>query len=161
MTQSKLTVSPHKRSHIPDIANIVRAARVDAAALDTGWYDQLVDDPAAGACVTFEGRVRNHDGGRGVCQLEYSAHPTAETVLRKIADDVARAQPGARAIAVGHRIGLLNVGDVALYVVVSAAHRRQAFAACEELVEAVKREVPIWKLQSFTEGAEHEWVGAP
>ncbi|RFA14898.1 molybdenum cofactor biosynthesis protein MoaE [Subtercola boreus] len=111
-----------------------------------------------GAVVTFGGIVRDHDDGRGVTRLSYSGHPSAGEVIRQVADDVAAAHPGTR-LAVAHRIGDLDIGDVALACAVSAAHRGAAFAACAALVDEVKARVPIWKEQFFTDGTA-EWVGS-
>ena len=116
-----------------------------------------VDDAAAGATVSFSGVVRDHDGGRGVSALEYHGHPTAASVVARVAGEIA-ARPGVIAVAVSHRIGLLKVGDVALAAAVSAAHRREAFAACIDLVDEVKRHLPVWKRQVFDDGTD-EWVG--
>lgn len=116
-----------------------------------------VDDAAAGATVSFSGVVRDHDGGRGVTALEYHGHPTAASVVARVAGEIA-ARPGVIAVAVSHRIGLLEVGDVALAAAVSAAHRREAFAACIDLVDEVKRQLPVWKRQVFDDGTD-EWVG--
>ena len=116
-----------------------------------------VDDAAAGATVSFSGVVRDHDGGRGVSALEYHGHPTAASVVARVADEIA-ARPGVIAVAVSHRIGLLKVGDIALAAAVSAAHRREAFAACIDLVDEVKRQLPVWKRLVFDDGTD-EWVG--
>ena len=117
-----------------------------------------VDDPAAGAVVTFGGVVRNHDGGRSVTEIEYVGHPTAGQVVADVAADVAARFP-VDAVAVVHRVGTLGVGDVALAAAVSAAHRAEAFAATAELVEEVKRRLPVWKRQVFPDGS-HEWTGS-
>jgi molybdopterin synthase catalytic subunit len=109
--------------------------------------------------VLFTGEVREHDGGRHVVELEYVGHPTATTILREIAAEIAADIPDG-AVAVSHRIGLLKVGDIALVAAVSAPHRAQAFAACQRLVDEVKRRLPIWKRQVFLDGTE-EWVNFP
>jgi molybdopterin synthase catalytic subunit len=113
---------------------------------------------ADGAVVTFEGVVRDHDGGRGVELLEYEAHPDAAATLHAVAAAVAVDHPGTRIAAV-HRVGVLRIGDVALVAAVASAHRAEAFAACAALVDRIKDEVPIWKHQRFTDGTD-EWVGA-
>lgn len=118
-----------------------------------------VDDPAAGGVNLFSGVVRDHDGGRAVDLLEYSAHPTAEVRLRELADEVAAAYDVV-ALAAVHRTGRLLVGDVAVLVAVSAAHRGTAYDASRVLIDRLKAEVPIWKHQVFADGTE-EWVGAP
>ncbi|MDQ1128607.1 molybdenum cofactor biosynthesis protein MoaE [Microbacterium sp. SORGH_AS_0888] len=114
--------------------------------------------PSAGAIVTFDGAVRDHDEGRGVTALRYSAHPSAADVIASVAREIAAEFPDVT-LAVAHRIGDLVVGDCALACVVSSAHRREAFAACAELVDRVKERVPIWKEQVFVTG-ETEWVNA-
>jgi molybdopterin synthase catalytic subunit len=134
-------------------------ARVVDAPLSVAEHEDAVADKAAGAVVSFAGVVRDHDGGRGVTELEYVGHPSAQDVLVELAAEFA-ARPDLHAVAVSHRIGMLGVGDVALACAVSAAHRGEAFAACAELVDEVKRRLPIWKRQVFTDG-EEEWVACP
>jgi molybdopterin synthase catalytic subunit len=109
-----------------------------------------------GAVVSFSGVVRDHDGGRSVSALEYQAHPEAERFLADCCREVA-ASTGLRVAAV-HRVGALEIGDTALVAAVAAPHRREAFEACAELVELIKRRVPIWKRQRFGDGVS-EWVG--
>jgi molybdopterin synthase catalytic subunit len=134
-------------------------ARVVDAPLSVAEHEDAVADKAAGAVVSFAGVVRDHDGGRGVTELEYVGHPSAQDVLVELAAEFA-ARPELHAVAVSHRIGMLGIGDVALACAVSAAHRGEAFAACAELVDEVKRRLPIWKRQVFTDG-EEEWVACP
>lgn len=117
-----------------------------------------VQDPAAGGVNVFVGAVRNHDHGSGVTRLEYTAHPTAQALLAEVAAEVA-ADFDAIAIAAVHRIGVLEVGDLAVVSAVSAAHRDQAFAASRALIDRLKDRVPIWKHQVFEDGTE-EWVGS-
>jgi molybdopterin synthase catalytic subunit len=117
-----------------------------------------VEGPDRGAIVTFAGVVRDHDDGRGVERLSYSAHPSADATLKTVAAEIAAAHPEVR-IAVLHRTGELAIGDVALACAVSSAHRAAAFAACAALVDEVKSRVPIWKEQFFDDGSA-EWVGA-
>lgn len=138
---------------------IVLRAMVGGEPLDVDEHARLVDHPAAGAVVTFAGVVRDHDGGRAVLGLEYSAHPTATAVVAQVAADVAARSNGVRALAVSHRVGRLAIGDVALACAVAADHRREAFEACAELVEEVKRVLPVWKHQAFADGAD-EWVNS-
>ena len=134
-------------------------ARVVDEPLSVAEHEDAVTDKAAGAVVSFAGVVRDHDGGRSVTELEYVGHPTAQDTLAVIAAEFA-ARPGLTAVAVSHRLGMLGIGDVALACAVSAAHRGEAFTACAELVDEVKRRLPIWKRQVFTDGAE-EWVACP
>ena len=106
---------------------------------------------AAGAVVTFEGVVRNHDADRGVSGIGYSCHPTAGQIVKEIARDVAE-RGQVRALGVVHRVGDLSVGEAALAVAVSSDHRAEAFAVCGEIVEEVKKRLPVWKRQTFSDG---------
>ncbi|MEU3754714.1 molybdenum cofactor biosynthesis protein MoaE [Streptomyces olivoreticuli] len=115
-------------------------------------------DDAAGGTALFVGTVRDHDGGTDVTGLGYSAHPSAEAEMRRIAEKVAADFP-VRALAAVHRVGELSVGDLAVVVAVSCPHRAEAFEACRRLIDDLKREVPIWKHQTFANGTD-EWVGA-
>ena len=118
-----------------------------------------VADPAAGGVVSFTGLVRADDGGRGVTELEYSAHPSAAAALVEVVQQVATDLDVIGLSAV-HRTGLLAVGDVAVVVAASAAHRGEAFEAARRLIDDLKATVPIWKRQVFDDGAQ-EWVGTP
>ncbi|MEE2031200.1 molybdenum cofactor biosynthesis protein MoaE [Rhodococcus chondri] len=131
-------------------------ARISSEPLDVAAVDAAVAGPEHGAVVLFSGVVRNHDGGQSVTALEYQAHPDAEAFLRRCCEQVA-AESGLPVAAV-HRVGDLTIGDLALVAAVAAPHRAEAFATCADLVERIKREVPIWKRQRFTDGAS-EWVG--
>ncbi|WP_156725963.1 molybdenum cofactor biosynthesis protein MoaE [Streptomyces apocyni] len=115
-------------------------------------------DDAAGGTALFVGTVRNHDGGADVDALGYSCHPSAEAELRRVAEKVVAEHP-VRALAAVHRVGDLVVGDLAVVVAVSCPHRAEAFAACRQLIDDLKHEVPIWKHQTFSDGTD-EWVGA-
>jgi len=118
-----------------------------------------VGGPGAGGLVVFIGVVRDNDDGRGVERLDYSAHPEAAPALERVARGVAEAVP-VLALAAVHRVGSLAVGDLAVVVAASAAHRGEAFTACRRLIDELKAEVPIWKHQRFTSG-DDEWVGLP
>jgi molybdopterin synthase catalytic subunit len=137
----------------------VRIVEVRDTALDLAAHEQAVADPRAGAVVSFQGVVRDHDDGKDVTLLEYEGHPNAAAVLREVAGDIA-ADPEVYAVAVSHRVGVLQIGDVALVAAVSTAHRAAAFAACTRLVDEAKARLPIWKRQVFADGAE-EWVNCP
>jgi molybdopterin synthase catalytic subunit len=143
---------------LPDVSSPLIARVVDVP-LSVAEHEDAVADKAAGAVVSFAGVVRDHDGGRSVTELEYVGHPSAQDVITEIAAEFA-ARPGMHAVAVSHRIGMLGIGDVALACAVSAAHRGEAFTACAELVDEVKKRLPIWKRQVFTDG-EEEWVACP
>ena len=122
-------------------------------------HEALVADQAAGAVVSFAGVIRDHDGGRSVLRLEYSAHPSAQNTLTDVVTDVADHTDGVRAVAASHRIGALAIGDAALVVAVSADHRSAAFTACARLVNEIKARLPVWKHQFFADGTD-EWVGS-
>lgn len=153
---------------------VVRAV-LSAEPISVDQAIAAVESDTAGAVVSFSGVVRNHDGGKAVERLSYSAHPTAHQVMADVvarlvaeqdavAGDAAGETPAGRAgqpvrIWAAHRIGMLEIGDPALVCAVSAAHRGQAFAVCSELVDRIKEQVPIWKEQFFSDGTV-EWVGA-
>jgi molybdopterin synthase catalytic subunit len=124
--------------------------------LDAAAVEAAVLSRADGALVTFRGVIRDHDAGHAVTRLDYSAHPDAEAFLRATCDRIA-ASTGLT-VAAAHRIGALDIGDVALVAAVAAPHRAEAFAACADLVDAIKAEVPIWKRQHSPDGTT-EWVG--
>lgn len=122
----------------------------------TTWSTEL-DDLSAGAFITFEGRVRNHADGRQVESLIYEAYEAlALTEGERILTE-AHAQFEIQCAACVHRIGHLSIGDTAIWVGVSAAHRGDAFAACRFIVDEVKRRVPIWK-KEFYHGGDSTWV---
>lgn len=135
----------------------VRAVAVREGTLDVRAVAASVRDDAAGAVVTFEGVVRDHDRGRPVVSIQYEAHPSAEQVLVDVAREASQRHPGCL-LAVEHRVGVLAVGEIALVAAASAAHRREAFAATSELVDLVKEKLPVWKRQVFADGSD-EWVG--
>jgi molybdopterin synthase catalytic subunit len=140
------------------VTAVLRAELTDQpVALDE--LEALVAHDAAGAVVGFAGVVRDHDNGRAVERIEYSAHPSAQGVLADIVAEVAKDAQGVRAVAACHRIGLLAVGDAALVAAVSADHRQGAFATCLQLVDAIKAQLPVWKHQFFADGTD-EWVNS-
>lgn len=140
--------------------DVVLRAVVTEDPLDVEEHARLVARSAAGAVVSFSGVVRDHDGGKGVRALEYSGHPSAAEVIGRVAAQITAAHPEVLGLAVSHRIGPLAIGDSALACAVAAAHREAAFAACAALVDEVKLQLPIWKRQEFSDGAE-QWVNAP
>jgi molybdenum cofactor synthesis domain-containing protein len=140
-------------------ARVLRAV-VTEESLSVDEHASLVANRAAGAVVTFAGVVRDHDRARSVRELSYSGHPSATEVIERVAGEIAASRPGLRGIAVSHRIGPLQIGDVALACAVSGEHRAEAFQACSDLVDEVKRQLPIWKHQIFTDGTD-EWVNCP
>ncbi|MCH7229387.1 molybdenum cofactor biosynthesis protein MoaE [Glycomyces sp. L485] len=134
-------------------------ARISEATIEVAEHERAVSVDVAGAVVTFSGNVRDHDHGRGVKALGYEGHPSAEPILREIAEEIV-SRPGVHGVAVSHRVGDLAIGDAALVAAVSAEHRREAFEACADLVDEVKSRLPIWKHQFFTDGGD-EWVNCP
>jgi molybdopterin synthase catalytic subunit len=136
--------------------NVIRLAGLRDEPLSVDEVMRAVTDPAAGGIAVFTGVVRDHDGGRPVRRLTYSAHPSAEAELNRVAGKIAVAYD-LRAVAVLHRLGPLGVGETAVIVAVSSPHRGDAFDACRALIDEVKSAVPIWKQQEFGNG-ESEWV---
>ncbi|KDA06812.1 molybdenum cofactor biosynthesis protein MoaE [Microbacterium sp. CH12i] len=134
----------------------VSMAVISEEPLDEAAVRSAVGSDAHGAIVMFCGVVRDHDGGRTVRSLDYRAHPDAQRFLAAVVERV-RAETGLL-VAAAHRVGDLRIGDVALFAAASGGHRAEAFAACEQLVEEIKREVPIWKRQHYNDGVS-EWVG--
>jgi molybdopterin synthase catalytic subunit len=137
----------------------VTLVTVTAEPLDVAAHEAAVAHPGAGAVVVFQGAVRDHDHGRGVDKLEYEGHPDALRVLREVADEIA-ADPHALAVAVSHRVGPLEIGEVAIVAAVATAHRREGFELCARLVDEAKARLPIWKRQMFDDGTD-EWVNCP
>lgn len=149
----------HQAGEPPRAGEVLRAV-VTEDPLDVEEHARLVSCATAGAVVSFAGVVRDHDRGRAVRRLDYSAHPSAGEVIARVAAQLAAAHPAVQALAVSHRLGALAIGDTALACAVSAAHRGEAFTACAALVDEVKLALPVWKRQEFTDGSE-EWVNCP
>lgn len=156
----QLAGGDHKPGTTPGSTAAVLKAEVSPDPLSVEELAALVSARSAGAVVTFAGVVRDHDHGRSVDALAYEGHPSAQAIIEEVAADLSARHPDLIAVAVSHRIGELKIGDIALACAVSAAHRRQAFEACADLVDDVKRRLPIWKHQTFADGTE-EWVNCP
>ncbi len=139
--------------------SVIRLIAVRESELSLDEVRAAVADPAAGGIALFAGAVRDHDQFKDVTGLSYSAHPTAEAELRRVAGVIAEKFPVIGVAAV-HRVGDLAIGDLAVVVAVSCAHRGEAFDACRELIDVLKASVPIWKHQRFGDGTS-EWVGSP
>lgn len=137
----------------------VRLVAIRDTPLDVVEVLSALDEPAAGGVVLFVGTVRNHDGGRSVTELEYSAHPSALPRLHGVCEAIAN-DYDLHAVAAVHRTGLLSIGEAAVIVATSASHRDQAFQASRALIDTLKATVPIWKQQTLTDGRD-EWVGTP
>jgi len=136
---------------------VVREASTSADPLSVDRLLALVRDARVGGIALFVGVVRDHDHGAAVTSLDYTAHPSAAAALGACAEQTAAAYD-VLSIAVSHRTGHLEIGDLAVVVAVGAAHRQAALEACRHLIDTVKEQVPIWKEQALTDGRS-EWVG--
>jgi molybdopterin synthase catalytic subunit len=135
----------------------MRRFRLSGTPIDAGAQRLSLEDPAAGGCVTFEGWVRNHNEARAVTRLDYQAYgPLAEDEGEAILAE-ATTKFALRAVRCVHRTGSLAIGDLAVWVGVSADHRDAAFAACRWIIDEVKRRVPIWKNEHYADG-ESGWL---
>lgn len=126
------------------------------AAIALGPLLEEAARPDRGGVTTFLGLVRNHQDGRTVLRLEYSAYlPMAEAETDRIIAEAAARWPAR--VVVRHRVGALVIGDIAVAVVAAAAHRAEAFEACRYVIEELKRRVPVWKKEFYADGT-IEWV---
>lgn len=126
--------------------------KLSAECLTPDNYRELLRDPACGGFSTFEGWVRNHNEGREVLELEYQAYePLAVKEGSRIVAEALRRYGAGKAFCI-HRVGDLAIGDLAVWVGVSAPHREAAFAACRFIIDEVKHRVPIWKKEHYSDG---------
>src|SRR5882672_1083478 len=131
--------------------------KISPTPLDPAALQQKLADVQAGACVTFEGWVRNRNDGRAVLALDYEAYvPLAEKEGERILAEVRAKFPVLTAVCF-HRVGALRLGDLAVWVGVTAEHRGAAFEACRQIVDEAKARVPIWKKEHYADGAT-EWI---
>lgn len=140
--------------------NEVRLAAMSQERLDLDAHLAAVEDRRLGAVTTFIGRVRDNDpdATTPVVGLEYSTHPDAEATLRKLAEEAVAGSGAPALVAVSHRIGRLDVGDAAVVIAVASEHRAEAFEVCRAVIEAIKRELPVWKRQLESDGSS-SWKG--
>jgi molybdopterin synthase catalytic subunit len=125
---------------------------IDAAALEAE-----VRTPAAGAVVVFTGTAREETGGKRVVRLFYEAyHGMAEKRLGEICEE-ARSTHGALRVTLRHRVGTVEIGEAAVVIAASAAHRAAAFDACRAVIEEIKRSAPLWKKEHYGDGS--AWIG--
>src|SRR5215210_2493241 len=133
------------------------AFRLIEGPLDLAAVIAEVEDERAGAIATFQGTVRRQSRGRNVMALEYEAYSgMAEKVMAEIADGVKRRYDLSE-VAVAHRVGRCEVGEVSVAIAVSAPHRQDALSACRDVIDELKERVPLWKKELY-EGGE-EWIG--
>jgi molybdopterin synthase catalytic subunit/molybdopterin converting factor small subunit len=133
------------------------AYRLVDGPLDLGAVVAEVEDERAGAIATFQGTVRRQSRGRTVIALEYEAYAgMAEKVMAEIADGV-KERYDLCEVAIAHRTGRCEVGEVSVAIAVSAPHRQDALSACRDVIDELKERVPLWKKELY-EGGE-EWIG--
>jgi MoaE-MoaD fusion protein len=133
------------------------AFRLVDGPLDLDAVVAEVADERAGGIATFQGTVRRQSRGREVIALEYEAYAgMAEKVMAEIADEV-KGRYDLCEVAIAHRTGRCEVGEVSVAIAVSAAHRQDALSACRDVIDELKERVPLWKKELY-EGGE-EWIG--
>ncbi len=139
-----------------------KAGRLTRKKIDPSRILESVGEPGAGAVVLFLGTVRDNSEAGSVDRIEYEAYePMAERSLARAEEEVKRRWPATRAVKILHRVGALDVGEVSVAVAVSSPHRAEAFEACRNAIETIKRDVPIWKRERLADGRE-VWVeGVP
>lgn len=131
--------------------------RISAEAIDPAALEAALADARAGACVTFCGWVRNANDGQPVRSLEYEAFaPLAEKEGERILAE-AREKFTLLGSSAVHRVGHLQIGDAAVWVGVTAAHRGAAFDACRYIIDELKARVPVWKKEHYASGAS-AWI---
>lgn len=131
--------------------------RIVTAPIDPTALARSLADARAGACVTFEGWVRDHNEGRPVSALDYEAYaPLAEKEGARILAE-AQGKFSVLGVVCVHRVGALQLGEMAVWVGVTASHRGAAFDACRYLIDETKARVPIWKKEHYADGAT-EWI---
>jgi molybdopterin synthase catalytic subunit len=134
--------------------------RIVREVIDVSAWSREIDDRAAGAFVCFEGKVRDHADGRGVASLTYEAY---EALAEKEGEKILREAQAKHEVfhaACVHRVGQLQIGEVAVWVGVSSAHRDEAFAACRYIIDEVKLRLPVWKKEFYADGGSGWVVGA-
>jgi molybdopterin synthase catalytic subunit len=137
--------------------DVIRLIGIRDTPLSVDEVLAAVRDRGSGGTAVFVGTVRDEDNERPVTRLSYSAHPSVEQELRKVMEKVAGDYP-VQALAAVHRVGDLEIGDLAVVVAAACPHRGEAFEACRRLIDDLKAQVPIWKHQVFADG-DAEWVG--
>jgi molybdopterin synthase catalytic subunit len=131
--------------------------RLSETPIDPAPLLRSLDEARAGACVTFAGWVRNHNDGRAVQRLDYEAYPVLAVKEGERVVAEARAKFPVLGIVAVHRTGSLAIGDMAVWVGVTAEHRDAAYAASRYVIDELKARVPIWKKEHYP-GAEPVWI---
>ena len=143
---------------IPPVSGGDRMVQVTTDPLRPEEITALVRRETSGAVVTFLGTARLYSQGRRVLYLEYEAYPEmATTKLEEIRQEVKRCLEVEEA-AIHHRVGKVEIGEISLVVAIASAHRKEAFEACQQVVDRIKAVVPIWKKEVFQDG--QVWVGS-
>lgn len=125
--------------------------------LDTSAIYNALEDVTCGAIVTFEGRVRNHNEGKEITKLYYECYlPMALKIMNEIKEE-AIVKFNVVNISAIHRIGDIPIGEIAVWIGVSSIHRKEAFEACEFMINEIKHKVPIWKKETYKDGST-SWV---
>ena len=133
--------------------------RIQDVPLSQESFDTIQAFPECGGIGMFIGTVRNHHEGKAVQALKYTSYaPVSEKMIRQIEQDI-QLKYGVSYVRVIHRVGALEIGEKAIIAIAYAAHRREAFAACEEAVERVKHEVPVWKEEFYVDGTSQYVAG--
>lgn len=133
--------------------------RIQDTPLTQDSFDEIQTFPECGGIGIFIGTVRNHHEGRAVKALKYTSYaPVSEKMIRQIEKEIQQ-KHGISYVRVIHRVGALDIGEKAIIAIAYAAHRREAFAACEEAVERVKHEVPVWKEEFYMDGTSEYVAG--
>lgn len=142
-----------------DARRRVRCVEVTGDPIAAPVLADMVRTPSSGAVATFEGTVRDHHRGKEVSRLEYEAYaPMAVREMRAVAEEACRRWP-VDGVAVRHRTGALEIGDVAVAIAVSAAHRGPAFDALRYVIDTLKERAPIWKRETGPDGT--FWIEGP
>lgn len=143
---------------IPPVSGGTARFVVQEAPLDPRLVESQVADPGSGALVTFVGRVRDNARGQDVERLEYEAYPAAaERMMGQIGQEI-QERWGIDQVAIAHRTGELAIGEASVVIAVAAAHRAEAFTACEYAIDRLKQIVPVWKKEHYADGS--RWIGS-
>jgi molybdopterin synthase catalytic subunit len=143
-------------AYLPPVSGGAGRCRLSERPLDPDAVARLVAGPDCGGLVTFHGAVRDRARGRAIRHLEYEAYPEmAESEMEKVCAEAEARWPGAR-VAIAHRVGRLEIGELAVVVAAAAPHRDAAFAAARYAIDVLKERVPIWKKEVATDG--EYWV---